>query len=269
MERAPSNVLPGQTDLPNAARIYNYTLGGSHNFPVDQAAAEYMFSLVPSTRKWVHMLRDFLQQAARQLWDEGYTHFIDFASGLPTDDHIHHVLPNARIIYSDIDPYTLQQAQAMVGHLPNVRYLNYDVRDARALLESQPVEEFLGGERRVALGLNGITVFLSPDEIRRLFYDLYEWAAPGSKLYITYETKAPGLMTPRMQQFVDIFAQTGSPFWMYSLDESIAMSRPWQLPPNGLVPLREFLGLPDDYLSEADHEGVGLEYYAAILHKPE
>ncbi len=56
-----------QPTVPNAARIYNYTLGGSYYYPVDQAAAEYMFSLVPSTPKWVHMLRAFLQHAARQL----------------------------------------------------------------------------------------------------------------------------------------------------------------------------------------------------------
>jgi hypothetical protein len=255
-------------DVPNAARIYNYALGGSHYLPADQAAAEYMFSLVPSTRKWVHMLRQYLQHAATQLRADGFTHFVDFASGLPTDDHIHGVLPDARIVYSDLDPATYAAAQQMVGDLPNVLYLQADVREARSLLESQQVQDFLGGERRVALGLNGITVFLSPEEIRRLFHDLYEWAAPGSKLYITYETKEAGRMTPQMQQFLGIFEQAGSPFWMYTLEESIALSQPWQLPPSGLQPLHEFLGLGADYITEADREGVGLEYYAAILEKP-
>lgn len=255
-------------DVPNASRIYNYTLGGSHYFPVDQAAAEYMFSLVPSTRKWVRMLRDFLQQAARQLWAEGYSTFIDFASGLPTDDHIHHVLPDARVVYSDLDPYTYTEAQRLVAGRPNVLYLQHDVRDARALLDSPQVQQFLGGERRVVFGLNGITVFLSPEEISKLFHELYQWAAPGSKLYITYETKPPELMTPRMQQAIDMFAQAGSPFWMYSLEESIALSAPWQIPAGGLQPLSQFLGLPADYITEDDREGVELEYYAAILEKP-
>jgi hypothetical protein len=214
------------------------------------------------------MLRDFLQQAAQQLWDEGFTRFVDFASGLPTDEHIHAVLPDAKIVYSDIDPYTYAQAQTMVGGLPNVLYLQHDISDARGLLESAQVQDFLGGERRVVFGLNGITVFLGPDEIRKLFHDLYEWAAPGSKLYITYETKPDGLMTPRMQQLIDMFGQVGSPFWMYSLEESIALSQPWQLPPNGLTPLSEFLGLPPGYITEDDREGVELEYYAAILEKP-
>lgn len=268
MEQSGLVELP-PSETPNAARIYSYTLGGSYYLPVDKAAAEYMFSLVPSTPKWVRMLRNFLQHAARRLWAEGLTCFIDFASGLPTDDHIHHVLPDARVVYSDLDPETYDMAQQLVGHLPNVRYLRHDVREARSLLESPEVQNFLGGERRVAFGLNGITVFLSPEEISQLFHDLYEWAAPGSRLYITYETKMPGLMTPRMEQFIDMFRQAGSPFWLYSLEECIAFSRPWQIPPTGLMPLHEFLGLPPDYITEADQEGVGLQFYAAILAKPE
>ena len=76
------------------------------------------------------------------------------------------------------------------------------------------------------------------------------------------------LTTPRLEQFLDLFRQAGSPFWLYSLEECIALSAPWQLPAGGVVPLQEYLQLPPDYLSEADHEGVGLEYYAAILEKP-
>lgn len=260
---------PSPTDIPNAARIYNYTLGGSHFYSADKAAADYMFSLVPSTPKWVRMLRDFLNEAGRRLYADGFRHFVDFASGLPTDEHVHAVLgPDARVVYSDADPYTVEQGQRMVAGKPNVLYLQHDIRDARSLLESPRVAEFLGGERRVALGLNGITVFLSPDEIRTLFRDLYEWAAPGSRLYITYETKEPGRMTPSMQQLIDMFGQVGSPFWMYSLEESIKLSAPWRIPDGGLQPLADFLGLPKGYITDEDREGVGLEYYAAILEKP-
>ena len=260
--------VPGADQAPNAARIYNYTLGGTHWLPVDQAAAEFMFSLVPSTPRWVRMLRDFLQEAARRLHAEGFTHFVDFASGLPTAEHVHATVPGAKVVYSDLDPYTVAEGRKMVAGLPNVLYLRHDVRDPLSLLRSPEVTEFLGGERRVALGLNGITVFLSPDEIRRVFHDLYEWAAPGSRLYITYETKEPGRMTPALEQAIDVFRQAGSPFWMYSLEESIELSAPWKLPEGGLQPIADFLGLPPGHVTEADQEGVGLQYYAAILEKP-
>jgi hypothetical protein len=77
---------PMDTNVPNAGRVYDYVLGGHHNFEADRQAAEYMISLVPSTRKWVRMLRMFLQEAARQLGQEGFDQFLDFASGLPTEE---------------------------------------------------------------------------------------------------------------------------------------------------------------------------------------
>jgi hypothetical protein len=61
-----------QPTAPNAARIYNYTLGGSYYYPVDQAAAEYIFSLVPSTQKWVRMGLD--SSFTRQSWKKTRLH---------------------------------------------------------------------------------------------------------------------------------------------------------------------------------------------------
>lgn len=45
------------------------------------------------------------------------------------------------------------------------------------------------------------------------------------------------------------------------------MSAPWSQPAGGPVPSAEFLGKPAGFVSDADREGVGLEFYAAILEK--
>ncbi len=129
------------------------------------------------------------------------------------------------------------------------------------------MDKFLDGERKTALGLNGVTVFLSPEEIRQVMQDLYQWAAAGSRLYITFETSEPGLMTPNLQRFLDMFVSAGSPFHLYSLQECLEMIAPWRVGSKRVVPLREFLELPENHITEADHEGVGLEFYAAILEK--
>jgi hypothetical protein len=43
------------------------------------------------------------------------------------------------------------------------------------------------------------------------------------------------------------------------------MLRPWH---TSLVePIARFLGLPDDFITEADREGVGMAFYAAFLLK--
>jgi len=74
-------------------------------------------------------------------------------------------------------------------------------------------------------------------------------------------------MTPKMQQFIGMFEQMGAPFWLYTLEECVEMGQPWQVDERGLVPISKFLGLPDDYVTEEDHEGVGLEFYAAMMEK--
>ncbi|MCP3097454.1 SAM-dependent methyltransferase [Myxococcus sp. K15C18031901] len=260
--------IPGvDPNVPDAARIYDYTLGGTHHFEADRQAAEYMFSLVPSTRKWVRMLRDCLRAAAQQVARDGYHHWVDFASGLPTEDHVHAVLPGVKVLYSDINPLTIATGQQLLAHHPDTRYLECDIRAAGDFLRRPDVEAFLGGERRVAFGANGITVFLATEENRRFFRALYDWAAPGSKLLATFETKAPGLTTPRWEEFVGMFQKMGETFSLYSLPEYLELCAPWTPVAGGVRTVREFLGLPEGHITEEDREGIGIEFYAVMFEK--
>lgn len=260
--------IPGvDSSLPSAARIYDYTLGGTRNFEADRRAAEHMFSLLPSTRKWVKMLRQSLWQFASRLAGEGFTRFVDFGSGLPTGDHVHAAAPGARVVYSDKDPATVAHARALLQGNPDVLYLEADLRDPKALLESAEVRDFLGGDRRTAFGANAVAVFLSEEEIRRFCRDLFDWAAPGSRLFMTFETKDPALTTPRWEQFEGMFHGLGEPFRLCALSEYLDMCQPWTVDAAGPVPLEKFLGYPPGTITEEDREGIGLEFYAVTLEK--
>lgn len=253
--------------IPNAARVYDYSLGGSHNFEADRQAAEFMFSLVPSTKKWVRLLRMFLHDAAQELSAEGFNHFFDMASGLPTVEHIHSTLPDAKVIYVDSDPVVVSYGAEIVGDNPNVRFLQADVREIDALLASPVIPEVFGAERHVAIGLNGITVFLSDQEIQRIMRATYDWAAPGSKMWITWETQAAGAMTPQWGQFLGMFEQMGSPMHLVPEAKARELIKPWQPDARGFRPITEWLNLTD-YITEADREGVGLEFYGVYVEKP-
>jgi hypothetical protein len=260
--------VPGvNPQIPNAARIYDYTLGGVYNFEADRQAAEFMFSLVPSTRKWVRMLRSCLKTAAQRLSTEGFDCWVDFASGLPTSDHVHSVMPKTRVLYSDINPMTIAQGQALLGDNPDTLYMECDIRKAGEFLQRADVQAFLKGNRKVVFGANGITVFLSEAENRKFFRDLYDWAAPGSRLFTTFETKAPGLSTPRWEQFVGMFQKMGETFNLFSLPEYLDFCKPWTPTEGGVVTVREFLGLPASHITDEDREGVGIEFFAAVLEK--
>ncbi len=254
------------TAFPNAGRVYDYVLGGHHNFEADRQAAEYMISLIPSTRKWVRMLRMFLHEAVQQLVAEGFDRFLDLASGLPTEEHIHSTAPHAQVIYVDYDPVVITYGTEILGNNPRVRYIEADVRNIDAVLSSPVIQEMFGDERRVAIGFNAITCFLTDEEISRIAKALYDWAAPGSKMFATFETKDPNLMTPRMQQFVDMFDQMGSPYYFLTLERSQELMRPWIADERGFFPLAEWLGIQDQ-ITEEDREGVNLEFYGAFLVK--
>jgi hypothetical protein len=226
-----------------------------------------MFSLLPSTRKWVRMLRESLRQYASRLAGEGFSRFVDFGSGLPTNDHVHGAAPDARVLYSDKDPATVAHARALLENNPNVLYLEADLRGAKAMLESAQVRAFLGEDRRTALGANAVAVFLSEEEIRRFCRDLHDWAAPGSRLFMTFETKDPSLTTPRWDQFEGMFHRLGEPFQLCALGEYLDMCGPWTVDAAGPVPLEKFLGYPAGTITEEDREGIGLEFYAVILEK--
>ena len=254
------------TEIPNAGRVYDYVLGGNHNFEADRQAAEYMISLLPSTRKWVRMLRMFMHQAIEQLSTEGFEQFLDLASGLPTVDHIHQTLPSAKVIYTDSDPVTVGFARDLIGQNDQVHYLQSDVRNVESILTSSAVESLFDQGEPVAIGFNAITCFLTPAEIRELMENLYDWAPAGSKIYATFETKAADAMTPQLKQFLEMFDQMGSPYHFLTLEECQGLISPWKIAENGFRPLAEWLELEDQITSE-DREGVELEFYGAFLTK--
>ncbi len=254
------------TNVPNAGRVYDYVLGGSHNFEADRGAAEYMISLIPSTRKWVRMLRQFLQEATLQLAEEGFDKFLDLGSGLPTAEHIHSLIPGAKVVYVDVDPVTVLYGTELLGGVENARYVQADARDVGVILNSPTVQEMFGDDHKVVIVLNAMLCFFTEEEAKQMVQALYDWAAPGSKLFATFECKNPALTTPNIEAFVGMFNQMGAYYEFTTPEQSLEIMKPWQVDEKGLRPLSAWLDVADQF-NEADHEGVELEFYGAIFEK--
>ena len=60
----PPGVDPGQASI---ARVYDYLLGGSHNFPADQDAGRALAAVEPRVREFARTNRAFLGAAVRYL----------------------------------------------------------------------------------------------------------------------------------------------------------------------------------------------------------
>ena len=97
----------------------------------------------------------------------GYDVIIDFASGLPTNDHIHHkVSSNVTVIYSDYDPVVVEYAQEILKNdFPNVHYFHADARQPGELINRPDVQKILDGRRKVAMLYWGVSIFLNDAEL--------------------------------------------------------------------------------------------------------
>jgi hypothetical protein len=251
---------------PNAGRIYDYLLGGNHNFEIDRQAAEQLLQVAPEMPKWVRLVRWFLGEAVRRLAEEGFTAFVDFASGLPTVDHIHQVAPRGtKVAYSDIDPVTVAYAQDLVKQERNVLYVECDAADPERLLTSGAFSALFGDQRKVAIGFNGICWFLPDEKIARSLSVLYDWAGPGSKLFLS--DLDLGSLSAASKGTLEFYKKVGQPVFTRTVTTLQKMVGKWSAEDTGFRPLDEWVGLDKNSVAEGIERMGGGELKGAILSK--
>ena len=139
--------------IPSAGRIYDYMLGGYHNFEVDRQVAEQLQTRLPFLPKIMRLQRWCLRDIANELTSvRGFDVLIDFASGLPTQDHLHTVVPKGTtVIYSDYDPVVVQYAREILGNTPDVYFFEANAGRPEELLNQPEVQTILAGRRDVGI----------------------------------------------------------------------------------------------------------------------
>ncbi len=104
--------------VPSVSRMYDFYLGGSHNFEVDREAARKAMEFMPGLPKAMQANRAFMRRAVRYALSEGVTQFLDIGSGIPTFGNVHEVAqaidPAARVAYVDHDPVAVAHSQAVL-----------------------------------------------------------------------------------------------------------------------------------------------------------
>jgi len=104
------------TGIPNVARVYDYVLGGTDNYPADRALGDQLRTALPDSVLIAQNNRAFLGRAVRYCAEQGITQFLDVGSGLPTVGNVHEVVrmvaPGATMVYVDIDRTAIAHANA-------------------------------------------------------------------------------------------------------------------------------------------------------------
>ena len=190
----PDGVDPERADV---ARVYDYFLGGTHNFPADRAVAEAIIALEPNSRAIGQANRAFLRRAVTYLAGVGVRQFLDIGSGIPTQGHVHEVVqlaaPDARVVYTDIDPVAIAHSQALLAGQTRAAIIEADLREPQTALERAEGTGLIDLGRPLGLLLNAVLHFI-PDEgdpwgIVRTLRDAI---APGSYLAISHGTEEGG-----------------------------------------------------------------------------
>jgi hypothetical protein len=200
------------TSRPNSGRIYDYILGGSHNFEVDRRAADQLIQIAPFIPQGMRLQRWCLQDLAVELTKRrGFNAIIDLASGLPTNDHIHHVVPKGTtVIYTDYDPVVVEYAHEILKDVPDVYYLQADARQPEELLNRPEVQQILGGRRDVGLITWGLSAFLSDEEISHMAQTLYKWSAQKSIWAFNAQGANANPNDPAAANVLGIYRQMGT-----------------------------------------------------------
>jgi hypothetical protein len=235
------------TSTPNPGRVYDYLLGGIHNFAIDRELGEQLKRLLPGFDVGAQRGRECLFQAVGRLARIGHKYFMDFASGLPTQGNVHLVAQavhsDARIIYSDIDPLTMAYSLGILEDTPNVRYIHCDASEPEAMLESTALAELFGTQRRVAITYMGISYFLSGAALRRALRVLYDWAAPGSHLVLGFVSSSTSEITLATKRLLDVYQRMFKvAFDLRTPEEVKALAGHWRVCDPGVLPYDVYLG---------------------------
>jgi SAM-dependent methyltransferase len=248
---------------PSIGRIYDYVLGGHHNFEVDRVAAQNILKMFPSYPRWARLNRWFLQMMAERWNGEGFDQVLDLGSGMPTQGHVHTVMPRARVLYTDYDPMTVAYAGEVLGDDARVRFEQADILDTTGLLSA--ADQHFEGARKVAIGCIGVSYFVDDTRLARLMQALHSWAAPGSVLACSFPYGDPENQHTR--DILESFNKnSGSQIFLRDPDTMARLCAPWRMRESG--PLAQALGV-EHLVEENDRENIGAEMFGMVLERAE
>lgn len=236
-------------DKPNAARIYDFFLGGYHNFAQDRAVAEQLLKVYPYLPASGQANRAFLRRTVNYLLAQGIDQFLDIGSGIPTMGNVHEVAqavnPEARVVYVDIDPVAIAHCQTMLRGNERASAIQGDVREPERILGHDDVQRLLDLERPVGLLLIAVLHYAVDDVAA---YGAVEWlrgaVATGSCLGLAHST----FVDASQEEGLEIF-RSAMDAVLRDRDQILRFFGDWPLVEPGLVhtPLWRPEG-PDDPL---------------------
>jgi hypothetical protein len=257
---------PDDIDIerPSVARMYDYYLGGSHNFAADRHLAEQAMAVWPDSPHIARANRALLRRVLSYLHQQGVEQFLDLGSGIPTVGNVHEVAsglnPLARTVYVDRDPVAVAHSATLLADVPTATVLHADLREPAAVLHAPEVRALLDLDKPVAVLMMAALHFVPDSDDPAAVVAAYrEASAPGSFLALSHATA--DYQPERIEEMAEVYQRSAAGLTARSREQLAKLLTGYDLVPPGIVDM--ILWQPDPEILAADPLAADVTRYSA------
>jgi hypothetical protein len=252
--------------------MYDYFLGGSHNFQADRRLAEEYMRVLPEMPVIARAQRGVLHRAVRFMVESGIDQFLDLGSGMPTTGNVHEIAqavnPEARTVYVDVDPVAVAHGRALLrDDEGRTGVVHADLRDPAFVLAQPEVGELLDLSRPVGVLMVAVLHFVADSDDPAGVVGAYrDVSAPGSFLAITHATSD---YRPSMAKDAEeVYRRASHQLHYRSKQEIAVLLHGYELVEPGLVDMINWRPEPDAGPDPLGGDVTRYSGYAAVARKP-
>ncbi|MBA8824647.1 hypothetical protein FHX42_001994 [Saccharopolyspora lacisalsi] len=256
---------------PSAARIYDWYLGGAHNWAIDREFGARIETMLPPIKALARSNRAFLGRLVRAALDSGIRQFLDIGSGIPAVGNVHEIVrqhgADARVVYVDYEPVAAAHSRMLLQQEEATGWagiVQQDFLAPSAVLESPETRRLIDFDQPVCLLLIALGHFLGDEADVPGVLDRYrDRLVAGSWLGLSHI--ACDDATPEQQEQMRggaaSYQDTSNPLWLRDRAELARWFGPWPLLSPGMVHLPDWRpDVPDEPLSEEEAQARGLAW---------
>lgn len=233
-----------KSDVPHAARIWNYWMGGKDNYEVDRAAGDAVAEVYPDIVTMAIQSRQFLIRAVRFLAGEaGIQQFLDIGTGLPTMQNTHEVAqritPESRIVYVDNDPLVLVHARALLTNTTPegvTAYVDADLHNPELIISD--AGNVLNFNQPIAVMLMGVLGYVTDVDEMFSIVSRVMAAVPSGSYLVLWDGANTG---EAIKEGGEKLAESGAiPYNLRSPEQISQCFQGLEMVEPGLVPITEW-----------------------------
>jgi hypothetical protein len=254
-------------DKPSAARMYDYLLGGSHNFAVDREFLEKeILAVQPEVKRFAIMNRAFLRRAVLFMLDQGTRQFLDLGSGIPTVGNVHEIAqtvdPSSRVVYVDNENVAVAHGQLLLEGRSDTVIVQADITKPGLVLSDLETQRVLDFDRPI--GLLAITIghYILDDQDPEGVFGAYRDALPaGSYLAMTHLTNDFSVVNA--DELTEVMKRSQNNVRARSRSEVLNLFGDFELVEPGLVTTSQWRPESLGDIGDPEHDGL----YAGVARK--